>query len=106
MCYAAKHKINYRYGLTKEKNYDKRNSFKKVNGYNQVGCVKKIELANSALLVCVAKFVRITDNQSKSFIFCVFMTQGMKLFSFYFIGNCDITVYKKRRYLKFNRHLK
>ena len=49
----------------------------------KVEFVKKINLANSALLVCDAKNVRITDNKSKSFVFCVFMTQGMKLFSFY-----------------------
>ena len=44
--------------------------------------LKKIELTNSAFLLYVAKNVRITDNKSKSFVFCVFMTQGMKLFSF------------------------
>ena len=62
--------------------YDKKKENGRVHFLYQAEFVKKSELTNSAFLLYVAKNVRITDNKSKSFVFCVFMTRGMKLFYF------------------------
>ena len=48
--------------------------------------LKKIELTNSVFAFYDAKNVRITDNKSKSIVFCVFVTGSTMLF--YRIGNC------------------